>query len=137
MFFSFFFRFYIKIVRSPDGESRSYAIGQLSIQRAAVWVLEKYYTDFPIYNPYLEQLPAGSPRMNGNGKLMPPPPGNVGMMQMGGVQMGNNGQINVNGQNMTTTNQPAGRNNFKYYDMDGVGLGPIPEKVRLLLFYAY
>jgi hypothetical protein len=115
-------QFYIKIVRSPDGESRSYAIGQLSIQRAAVWVLEKYYTDFPIYNPYLEQLPAGSPRMT-NGKLMPPPPGNVGMMQTG-----NNGQINVNGQNMTTINQPAGRNNFKYYDMDGVGLGPIPEK---------
>ena len=92
-------------------------------------MLEKYYTDFPIYNPYLEQLPAGSPRM-GNGKLMPPPPGNVGMMQTG-----NNGQINVNGQNMTTINQPAGRNNFKYYDMDGVGLGPIPEKVRLLWFF--
>ena len=35
-----------------------------------------------------------------------------------GVPMGNN---------MATTNQPAGRNNFKYYDMDG--LGPIPEKV--------
>merc|ERR1711988_447577 len=30
------------------------------------------------------------------------------------------------GNNMATTNQPAGRNNFKYYDMDG--LGPIPEK---------
>ncbi|XP_066599198.1 vang-like protein 1 isoform X2 [Prorops nasuta] len=49
--------YYIKVVRSPDGESRSYAIGQLSIQRAAVWILEKYYTEFPIYNPYLERLP--------------------------------------------------------------------------------
>ncbi|KAL6252272.1 hypothetical protein P5V15_003010 [Pogonomyrmex californicus] len=49
--------FYLKVVRSPDGESRAYAIGQLSIQRAAVWVLEKYYTEFPIYNPYLERLP--------------------------------------------------------------------------------
>ncbi|KAH0955454.1 hypothetical protein HN011_007641 [Eciton burchellii] len=49
--------FYLKIVRSPDGESRSYAIGQLSIQRAAVWVLERYYSEFPIYNPYLERLP--------------------------------------------------------------------------------
>lgn len=66
-FILFFCRFYIKIVRSPDGESRSYAIGQLSIQRAAVWVLEKYYTEFPIYNPYLEQLPS-SPKMNS--KLM-------------------------------------------------------------------
>lgn len=49
--------YYIKVVRSPDGESRSYAIGQLSIQRAAVWVLQKYYTEFPIYNPYLEKIP--------------------------------------------------------------------------------
>uniref|UniRef100_A0A2A4K2H7 Vang-like protein n=1 Tax=Heliothis virescens TaxID=7102 RepID=A0A2A4K2H7_HELVI len=49
--------YYVKIVRSPDGESRSYAIGQLSIQRAAVWVLQKYYTEFPIYNPYLEKIP--------------------------------------------------------------------------------
>ncbi|XP_038213965.1 vang-like protein 1 [Zerene cesonia] len=49
--------YYIKIVRSPDGESRSYAIGQLSIQRAAVWVLQRYYTEFPIYNPYLEKIP--------------------------------------------------------------------------------
>lgn len=49
--------YYIKVVRSPDGESRSYAIGQLSIQRAAIWVLQHYYTDFPIYNPYLERLP--------------------------------------------------------------------------------
>lgn len=49
--------YYIKVVRSPDGESRSYSLGQLSIQRAAVWVLQKYYTDFPIYNPYLERVP--------------------------------------------------------------------------------
>ncbi|CAH2046858.1 unnamed protein product, partial [Iphiclides podalirius] len=49
--------YYIKIVRSPDGASRSYAIGELSIQRAAVWVLQKYYTEFPIYNPYLEKVP--------------------------------------------------------------------------------
>ena len=91
-------RFYIKIVRSPDGESRSYAIGQLSIQRAAVWVLEKYYTDFPIYNPYLEQLPS-SPRM-ANGKM--------------------------NNHRMQSQQQ---QNNFKYYDVDG--LGTIPEKVNL------
>jgi vang-like len=49
--------YYVKVVRSPDGESRSYNIGQLSIQRTAVWVLQKYYTEFSIYNPYLERLP--------------------------------------------------------------------------------
>ncbi|XP_066263068.1 vang-like protein 2 [Euwallacea similis] len=55
-------QYYIKIVRSPDGASKAYAIGQLSIQRAAVWVLEKYYTDFPIYNPYLERIPVSKSR---------------------------------------------------------------------------
>ncbi|KAK6636898.1 hypothetical protein RUM43_010562 [Polyplax serrata] len=54
--------YYIKVVRSPDGESRSYAIGQFSIQRASVWILQKYYTEFSIYNPYLERLPVSKSR---------------------------------------------------------------------------
>lgn len=33
-----------------------------SIQRAAVWVLERYYTEFPIYNPYLERIPVSKAR---------------------------------------------------------------------------
>ena len=44
----------IKIVRSPDGASKTYNIGQLSLQRAAVSCLEWYYRDFTVYNPYLE-----------------------------------------------------------------------------------
>ena len=64
-----------------------------------------------------------------NGKLMPPPPGSGGV----GVGVNVNGhqvQQNFSGNNggMTTSQPtPAGRNNFKYYDVDG--LGPIPEKV--------
>ncbi|CAG2161140.1 unnamed protein product [Oppiella nova] len=58
-------QYYIKVVRSPDGKSRNYNIGQLSIQRAAVWVLEKYYRDFDIYNPYLESLPTKKGRKSG------------------------------------------------------------------------
>lgn len=50
-------KYYVKIVRSPDGESRSFSIGQLSIQRAAVYILQKYYSEFPIFNPYLERVP--------------------------------------------------------------------------------
>jgi len=50
-------QYYIKVVRSPDGQSQSYTIGELSIQRAAAHILEKYYVDFPIYNPYLEVIP--------------------------------------------------------------------------------
>ena len=49
-------QFYIKIVRSPDGESKGFPIGQMSVQRAAAWVLDKYYTEFPIYNPYLDRV---------------------------------------------------------------------------------
>ena len=100
-----FFRYYIKIVRSPDGESRGYAIGQLSIQRSAVWVLEKYYTDFPIFNPYLERLPV-------SGKYGINPASN----RYAGVQ--------------STMATPVGgqKNSFKFYDVDG--LGTIPEKVR-------
>merc|ERR1719195_1246459 len=49
--------YYVKVVRSPDGQSASYSLGQLSIQRAAAQILEKYYCDFPVYNPYLEMLP--------------------------------------------------------------------------------
>ena len=49
--------YYVKVVRSPDGQSASYSLGALSIQRAAAQILEKYYVDFPIYNPYLDMLP--------------------------------------------------------------------------------
>ena len=35
-----------------------YNIGQLSVQRAASWVLERYYQDFPVYNPYLDRVPS-------------------------------------------------------------------------------
>ncbi|XP_033109962.1 vang-like protein 1 [Anneissia japonica] len=47
----------LKVVRSPDGVSKFYSIGQLSIQRAAAWILEQYYRDFGIYNPHLLRVP--------------------------------------------------------------------------------
>ena len=93
-------------MRSPDGASKSYAIGQLSIQRAAVWVLEKYYTDFPIYNPYLEQLASGSTSSGSPGA----------------------------GAGKSFLNAKPSKNNFKnYYDLD-MGLDTIHEKVRVLIF---
>jgi vang-like len=48
--------FVVKVLRSPDGEGKCYNIGSLSIQRAAAWILEQYYRDFPVYNPYLEYI---------------------------------------------------------------------------------
>uniref|UniRef100_A0A8C6TY10 Vang-like protein n=1 Tax=Neogobius melanostomus TaxID=47308 RepID=A0A8C6TY10_9GOBI len=41
------------VMRSTDGETRHYNIGQLSIQRAALCILEYYYRDFPVHNPAL------------------------------------------------------------------------------------
>lgn len=47
----------VTVVRSPDGLSKTWAMGSLSIQRAAVWVLQHYYAEFPLYNPHLDRLP--------------------------------------------------------------------------------
>lgn len=84
-------QFMIKVVRSPDGESRSFPIGKLSIQRAAAHILDLYYTNFPIYNPYLEQIPGKNKKMD----------------------------------------------NYKYYDVDG--MGNITDKVSrdFLHYYQY
>jgi len=49
-------QFAVKVVRSPDGVSRTYTVGQLSVQRLASWCLDRYYTDFEAYNPYLESV---------------------------------------------------------------------------------
>ena len=104
-------RFYVKVVRSPDGESRSYAIGQLSVQRAATWILEKYYTDFPVYNPYLERLPPHSPAAT-----------NAGLKNR--LSNGSNPTANLT---PTLNNGKVISNNFKYYEPSE--LGTIPEKV--------
>ena len=47
----------IKVVRNTDGESKFYSVGHMSLQHCASWVLEKYYKDFPVYNPYLMSIP--------------------------------------------------------------------------------
>ena len=74
----------VKIVRSPDGEQSEYLIGKMSIQRAAVWLLEQYYKDFTAYNPWLEnahrkrgaqllqlEQQAASATLNSNKKSIP------------------------------------------------------------------
>jgi len=49
-------QFAVKVMRSPDGVSRTYTVGQLSVQRLASWCLDRYYRDFETYNPYLESI---------------------------------------------------------------------------------
>ncbi|XP_078415796.1 vang-like protein 1 isoform X1 [Cetorhinus maximus] len=45
--------FTVKVTRSTDGESHFYSLGLLSIQRAALVILENYYKDFTVHNPAL------------------------------------------------------------------------------------
>ncbi|XP_068127124.1 vang-like protein 1 [Hyperolius riggenbachi] len=41
----------LQVTRSSDGVTRFYTLGTISIQRAALFVLENYYKDFPAYTP--------------------------------------------------------------------------------------
>ena len=45
----------LKVVRTSDGAHKFYNIGDISIQGAAGVILEKYYLDFPLYNPALRK----------------------------------------------------------------------------------
>ncbi|VDO41890.1 unnamed protein product [Onchocerca flexuosa] len=47
--------FIVSVVRDPDGESRTFSLGLMSIQEAAVHVLRMYYSTFPSYNPYMDK----------------------------------------------------------------------------------
>ena len=66
-------QYYVKVVRSPDGESKGFSIGDMSVQRAAEYVLDRYYSEFPIYNPYLDRIGSvggtGSMRMRKGVKM--------------------------------------------------------------------
>ena len=44
----------LEVIRSTDGEVRYYNAGANSIQATAAYVLQKYYRDFPVYNPALQ-----------------------------------------------------------------------------------
>ncbi len=41
------------MVRSPDGQTTQLTLGSMSIQKAAICLLEQYYKDFSVYNPWL------------------------------------------------------------------------------------
>jgi len=56
--------FLIEVTRTTDGFRKFYNVGNLSIQRCSVWILEKYYCDFPIYNPALVKIPTRKSRIN-------------------------------------------------------------------------
>ena len=86
----------MKVVRSPDGESRGFPIGAMSVQRAAATVLDQYYTSFPIYNPFLDRMNGGTPIAGSAG---------ASGMQGGVRQRGPGSQV--------------GKTGIKVYDVDG------------------
>lgn len=43
----------VSVIRNVDGMRRYYNIGQTSIQKAAVFCLERYYIEFTEFNPYM------------------------------------------------------------------------------------
>lgn len=53
----------VSVIRNVDGMRRYYNIGQNSIQKAAVFCLERYYIDFTEYNPYMPR-PASRTKIN-------------------------------------------------------------------------
>lgn len=89
-------QYMLKVVRSPDGESHSFNIGQLSIQRAAVFVLEHYYQNFTVYNPFLERLPTKSSRKSASQIKFYDVDGGGGILSnsTGGSQLGDNSPRN-------------------------------------------
>ena len=90
-------QFYVKVVRSPDGQSASYTLGEFSIQRAAASILEKYYVDFPIYNPYLDTVPAANSSRGGKKAFK--------LYDVDGMP---NGAVNVSHLNISNNFLPAG-----------------------------
>ena len=73
------------MVRSPDGESRGFPIGRISVQQAASTVLDQYYTTFPIYNPYLDRIIGGGiTGLRNRGKAGGPGGGSVKVYEVDG-----------------------------------------------------
>ncbi|VDN17633.1 unnamed protein product [Gongylonema pulchrum] len=67
--------FTVCVVRDPDGESRTFTLGMMSIQEAAVHVLRQYYASFPSYNPYLDKALSGGSMHFRSGLSQPPSAG--------------------------------------------------------------
>ena len=93
-------QYYVKVVRSPDGESKGFPIGAMSVQRAAAAVLDQYYTAFPIYNPFLDRMNGGAPMAGPAGSTV-----GAGVRQRGGPGGGKTGikVYDVDGPNVSTT----------------------------------
>jgi len=50
----------LEVVRTTDGAHKFYNCGELSVQEAAAYILEKYYVDFHLYNPAAQKTSKSS-----------------------------------------------------------------------------
>ncbi|VDD79830.1 unnamed protein product [Mesocestoides corti] len=86
----------VHVVRSPDGASKTYRLGDMSLQKAALEILQMYMVDFTVYT---QPLSSGS-RRNKRG----------GSATHGGDA--GNGTNNAGGGDV-------GGSKYKFYDVDG------------------
>ncbi|KAM4048574.1 vang-like protein 1 isoform 2-T2 [Anomaloglossus baeobatrachus] len=60
----------LRVVRSSDGEAHCYTIGRVSLQRSALFVLERYYADFPAVTSSFAPGKRKDPRLEVNGRVV-------------------------------------------------------------------
>ncbi|KAL5108453.1 Vang-like protein 1 [Taenia crassiceps] len=89
----------VHVVRSPDGASKTYRLGEMSLQKAALEILQMYMVDFTVYT---QPLSSSSSRRNKRGSAANHG-GDVGHNASGGGAGG--GEV--------------GGSKYKFYDVDG------------------
>lgn len=103
--------FAISVVRNVDGMERFYNFGQNSIQKTAVYILERYYVDFTEYNPY---MPRPKPRNRLN-KLA-----GLKLYDLDGKKEGTNGHLSQQASKAVIAAAAAGRRkegrNDRFYE---------------------
>ncbi|EUB63403.1 Vang-like protein [Echinococcus granulosus] len=89
----------VHVVRSPDGASKTYRLGEMSLQKAALEILQMYMVDFTVYT---QPLSSSSSRRNKRG---------------GATNHG--GDVGHNASSAGATGGEVGGSKYKFYDVDG------------------
>nr|CDS26517.1 Vang-like protein 1 [Hymenolepis microstoma] len=92
-------QFAVHVVRSPDGASKTYRLGDMSLQKAALEILQMYMVDFTVYT---QPISSSSNRRNKRG--------------VGGGAGGHGGDGNAG---PGGTSGDVGGSKYKFYDVDG------------------
>ncbi|TPP60950.1 Vang protein 1, partial [Fasciola gigantica] len=97
-------RYAIHIVRSPDGMSKTLKCGEMSLQRAALEVLQFYMIEFTALTP-----------------------GQTGSGNVSGGKRGRRSGVEVGSAPSEPGSNTGGGSRYKFYDVDGSGTGLIDK----------